>query len=232
MNLMSILWQISFITMILAFGIEIGLSLGLSNFNKRYFVMLYSSLIVGCVIVTRILSTYSESLKTFMYDYISIVYLVMAILMILIALDLIRRFKKNKTSFSLNVLANVIIISSCIILMALNTVFIAPTIGMSVNLLNIYSTAILVIILSITYLISKYLKNVSKPYPIILSEYMLVFSEYFIFSALFLPNISSALQKTTNITLYSSEYLVNMVLVLFALVVLGIIINKKNSLLK
>lgn len=232
MNLMNILWQISFISMILAFGVELGLSFGLGRYNKKMFSIFMLVTAIGTVIFTKILSIFSESVKTLFQTNVLLIYSIMALIMIIIAVKIIIDYKKNRTSFKLNMIANIAIIACCMILVALNVIFIAPTIQMTADLLNVYSTMLLVVIMIITYLISKLVKSNSKEYPVLLSDYLLMFGEYFIFSAVFFTYFPLAIQKTSNITINSVEHMVSLVFALVTLIILGIALNTKNNLLR
>ena len=232
MNVISVIWQISFISMILAFGVEIGLSSGLSNLRKKSFAVLCLIYCGGILIFTEILSFFSKNSINLFSDYISIIYGIMAIAMIVGAFKIIEKYKRNYHIFDCVKIANIITIPCCIISMAINIIVIQPTIDLSVHRLNLYSCILLLIIMIICYLTSKYIDIIKKPYPILLSNYMLVFGEYFIFTALFLPNIPTALQKTSNITIYSSEYMFIFMIITFVLIVFGVLLNARKSLLR
>jgi len=232
MNVISVIWQISFISMILAFGIEIGLSSGLSNLKKKSFAMLCVAYCGGIFIFTEILALFTKNSIDVLSDYVSIIYGLMAIAMIFGAYKIIQKYKRNDHIFDCVKIANIVTIPCCIISMAMNMLVIEPTIDLTLHRLNLYSCILLLIIMLICYLMSKYINIIKKPYPILLSNYMLVFGEYFVFTALFLPNISTALQKTSNITLYSTEYMFMFIILIVVLLVFGLLLNAKKSLLK
>lgn len=232
MNVISVIWQISFISMLLAFGIEVGVSSGLSKLNRRSFIMICCAYCGGIFLLTEILSLFPISLSGFLSDYITVIYGIMAILMIVGAYRIIKKYKNNDHVFDSIKIAHGISIPCCIFTMAINIMVIQPTIELSVNRLNLYSCALLLIIMTICYLTSKYIDIIKKPYPILLSNYMLLFGEYFIFTALFLPNISTALQKTSNITIYSTEYMFIFIIIIIGLIIFGLLLNIRKSLLK
>ncbi|MBO7718860.1 MAG: DUF2162 domain-containing protein [Methanosphaera sp.] len=232
MNVISVIWQISFISMLLAFGIEIGVSSGLSRLSKRSFIMICCAYCGGIFLLTEILSLFPISLSGFLSDYITPIYGIMAILMIIGAYKIIQKYKSNDDVFDSVKIAHIITIPCCIFSMAINIIVIEPTIELSVGRLNIYSCILLLIVMVICYLMSRYINIIKKPYPILLSNYMLLFGEYFVFTALFLPNISTALQKTSNITIYSTEYMFIFIIIIIGLIVFGLLLNARRSLLK
>ncbi|MDO5825935.1 MAG: DUF2162 family putative transporter [Methanosphaera sp.] len=232
MNVISVIWQISFISMLVAFGIEIGLSSGLSKLSKRSFTAICCAYCGGIFLLTEILSLFPISLSGLLSDYITVIYGVMAIVMIVGAFKIIQKYKNNDNIFDCVKIAHIITIPCCIFSMAINIMVIEPTIDLSINRLNLYSCILLLVIMVICYLASKYIKMIKKPYPILLSNYMLIFGEYFIFTALFLPNISTALQKTSNITIYSTEYMFMFIIIIIGLIVFGLLLNARKSLLK
>lgn len=232
MNIISIIWQISFISMLLAFGIEVGISSGLSKLTKRSFIMICCAYCGGIFLLTEILSLFPISLSGFLSDYITVIYGFMAILMIVGAFMIIKKYKENNHIFDSIKIAHCISIPCCIFTIAINILVIEPTLDLSMNRLNIYSCIMLLIIMVICYLMSKYIDIIKKPYPILLSKYMLIFGEYFLFTALFLPNISTALQKTSNITIYSTEYMFIFIIIIIGLIIFGLFLNIRKSLLK
>lgn len=231
MNVISILWQLSFISLLLFFAFQIGMSSGLSKLNKKSFVTLCVIYGVGILLLTWIFSNFTEFINTTLLDYVNILYFIMAVIMGITSLHIIKKWKANiyDKSNSLK-LANIATIPCCIITLTLNIIVIAPKIGFTITKLNIYSVLLLIIIMSIVYLTTKHI-NSKREYPVILSNYMLIFAEYFIFIGVFLPNISTALQKTTNITI-SSEYMINLAIFMVILIILGIIINTRKNLLR
>ena len=187
MNVISVIWQISFISMILAFGVEIGLSSGLSNLRKKSFLMLCVMYCGGIFVFTEILAFFTKNSIDVLSDYVSIIYGIMAIALILGAFKIIQKYKNDEYLFDCVKIANIITIPCCIISMAINILVIQPTIDLSLHRLNLYSCILLLLVMAICYLTSKYIDIIRKPYPILLSNYMLIFGEYFLFTALFLP---------------------------------------------
>ena len=73
------------------------------------------------------------------------------------------------------------------------------------------------------------IKFINKPYPIVLGNFMLLLGAYFLLSAIVIPNIASALTKTTSPITIGSPQDILMVILSFAILIIGgMILTKKG----
>lgn len=231
MEVISILWQFSLISLILSFAVELGLSAGLNNINKKNFAII-CGLYGGTLLIIAPFMYLIQELAQYINNYIIILYYLIAVILILVSLSIIKEYKEKGHVNNKYVIKGIIATYPCCILsIILDIVIIAPTIGIKSGMLCIYSLVILIVVMIIAYVTSKFLR-ISKPPSLIISNYMLLLAEYYIFSALILPNLSTALQKTNGMIIHSSEYIQIFLVVFIILLVLGIILNKKYTILK
>lgn len=235
MNMMSVLWQFGILAAILVFGIKVGLASGLANLSKKLFALICIGYGGGVLIISAVASLYAEQLTQAIYSYNSIFYIIMALIMIIAGLFTIREYKvhdhNTSTATSLAVIAPC---PCCFGSIVASVLIVAPTIGVGAFYLSWFAAAALVAVIAITYFASNIIiRYTSKPYPIILGNFMLLLGAYFLLSAIVIPNIAGSLSKDFgSLTMSSPETILAIVVMLIVLVIIGVFINKRsNSLL-
>lgn len=235
MDMMSVLWQFGILAAILVFGIKVGLASGLANLSKKLFALICIGYGGGVLIISAVASLYAEQLTQAIYSYNSIFYIIMALIMIIAGLFTIREYKvhdhNTSTATSLAVIAPC---PCCFGSIVASVLIVAPTIGVGAFYLSWFAAAALVAVIAITYFASNIIiRYTSKPYPIILGNFMLLLGAYFLLSAIVIPNIAGSLSKDFgSLTMSSPETILAIVVMLIVLVIIGIFINKRsNSLL-
>ena len=110
----------------------------------------------------------------------------------------------------------------------------APTIGVTSLDLSWYAAAALVGVMIVTYFASNAIvKSIKKPYPVILGNFMLLLGAYFLLSAIVIPNIAGVLSKTSSPITIGSPQDVLMIIVAFAILILGgVVMNKRDNILE
>lgn len=235
MDMMSVLWQFGILAAILVFGIKVGLASGLANLSKKLFALICIGYGGGVLLISAVASLYAEQLTQAIYSYNSIFYIIMALIMIIAGLFTIREYKvhdhNTSTATSLAVIAPC---PCCFGSIVASVLIVAPTIGVGAFYLSWFAAAALVAVIAITYFASNIIiRYTTKPYPIILGNFMLLLGAYFLLSAIVIPNIAGSLSKDFgSITMSSPETILAIVVMLIVLVIIGVFINKRsNSLL-
>lgn len=232
MDMMSVLWQFGIIAAILVFGIKVGLASGLANLSKKLLALICIGYGGGVLIISAIASLYAEQITQAIYSYNSIFYMIMALIMIIAGLITIREYKvhdhNTSTATSLAVIAPC---PCCFGSIVASILIVAPTIGVGAFYLSWFAAATLVAVIIITYFASNIIvKHISKPYPIILGNFMLLLGAYFLLSAIVIPNIAGSLSKDFgNLTMSSPESIIAIVVMLVILVIIGVFLNKKSK---
>ncbi len=232
MDMMSVLWQFGILAAILVFGIKVGLASGLANLSKKLLALICIGYGGGVLIISAVASLYAEQLTQAIYSYNSIFYIIMALIMIIAGLITIREWKvhdhNTSTATSLAVIAPC---PCCFGSIVASILIVAPTIGVGAFYLSWFAAAALVAVIIITYFASNtLLRFTSKPYPIILGNFMLLLGAYFLLSAIVIPNIAGSLSKDfSDLTMSSPETIIALVIMLIVLVIIGILLNKKSK---
>lgn len=232
--MMSILWQVGIFASVLVFGIKIGLASGLANLPRKLFAIICIAYGGGVVAISAIASLFAEQLVQAIYSYNSIFYIIMASIMIIAGLFTIREWKiHDKNTSTATSLAIIAPCPCCFGSIIASVLIVAPTVGVSSLNLSGYAAVALVAVMVVTYFASNIIvKFIKKPYPIILGNFMLLLGAYFLLSAIVIPNIAGVLSKNlTPITIGSPQDLLMIVLSFAILVVGGIILYRRGSIL-
>ncbi len=230
--MMSVLWQFGILAAILVFGIKVGLASGLANLSKKLLALICIGYGGGVLLISAVASLYAEQLTQAIYSYNSIFYIIMALIMIIAGLITIREYKvhdhNTSTATSLAVIAPC---PCCFGSIVASILIVAPTIGVGAFYLSWFAAAALVAVILVAYFASNIVvKYTSKPYPIILGNFMLLLGAYFLLSAIVIPNIAGSLSKDfSSLTMSSPESVIAIVVMLIVLVAVGIFLNKKSK---
>ena len=232
MDMMSVLWQVGIFASVLVFGVKIGLASGLANLSKRLFAIICIAYGGGVVLISAIASLYAEQLIQAIYGYNTIFYIIMASIMIVAGLFTIREWKiHDKNTSTATSLAIIAPCPCCFGSIVASILIVAPTIGVGAFYLSWFAAAALVAVIIIAYFASNIvIKYTSKPYPIILGNFMLLLGAYFLLSAIVIPNIAGSLSKKfSEITIASPETIIVVIVALIVLVIVGIFLNKSSK---
>ena len=232
MDMMGVLWQFGILAAILVFGIKVGLASGLANLSKKLLAIICVGYGGGVLIISAVASLYAEQLTQAIYSYNSIFYIIMALIMIIAGLITIREWKvhdhNTSTATSLAVIAPC---PCCFGSIVASILIVAPTIGVGAFYLSWFAAAALVAVIIITYFASNVIvKLTSKPYPIILGNFMLLLGAYFLLSAIVIPNIAGSLSKDFGeLSISAPQSVIAVVIMIVALVIIGVFLNKKSK---
>ena len=229
---MSVLCQFGILAAILVFGIKVGLASGLANLSKKLLAIICVGYGGGVLIISAVASLYAEQLTQAIYSYNSVFYIIMALIMIIAGLITIREWKvhdhNTSTATSLAVIAPC---PCCFGSIVASILIVAPTIGVGAFYLSWFAAAALVAVIIITYFASNIIvKLTSKPYPIILGNFMLLLGAYFLLSAIVIPNIAGSLSKDfKDLTMNSPESIIAVIFMIVVLVIIGVFLSKKSK---
>lgn len=232
MDMMGVLWQFGILAAILVFGIKVGLASGLANLSKKLLAIICVGYGGGVLLISAVASLYAEQLTQAIYSYNSIFYIIMALIMIIAGLITIREWKvhdhNTSTATSLAVIAPC---PCCFGSIVASILIVAPTIGVGAFYLSWFAAAALVAVIIITYFASNIIvKYTSKPYPIILGNFMLLLGAYFLLSAIVIPNIAGSLSKDFgNLTMGSPETIIAVIVMVVILVIIGVFLSKRSK---
>ena len=229
---MGVLWQFGIFAAILVFGIKVGLASGMANLSRKLFAIICVGYGGGVLIISAIASLFAQQLTQAIYSYNSIFYMIMALIMIIAGLFTIREWKvHNHNTSTATSLAVIAPCPCCFGSIVASIIIVAPTIGVGAFYLSWFAAAALVAVIIIAYFSSNIvIKHTTKPYPIILGNFMLLLGAYFLLSAIVIPNIAASLtKKFSPITVSSPTNILLAIVVIVALVGVGVFLNRKEK---
>lgn len=232
MDMMGVLWQFGIFAAILVFGIKVGLASGMANLSRKLFAIICVGYGGGVLIISAIASLFAQQLTQAIYSYNSIFYMIMALIMIIAGLFTIREWKvHNHNTSTATSLAVIAPCPCCFGSIVASIIIVAPTIGVGAFYLSWFAAAALVAVIIIAYFSSNIvIKHTTKPYPIILGNFMLLLGAYFLLSAIVIPNIAASLtKKFSPITVSSPTNILLAIVVIVALVGVGVFLNRKEK---
>ena len=231
MDMMTVLWQFGIFAAVIVFGVKIGLASGLANLSKKLFAIICIAYGGGVIGISAIASLFADQLVQAIYSYNTLFYIAMASVMIIAGLFTIREWKiHDKNTSTATSLAIIAPCPCCFGSIIASVLIVAPTIGVSSLDLSWYAALALVGVMIVTYVASNTIVRViNRPYPIVLGNFMLLLGAYFLLSAIVIPNIAGVLSKTSSPVSISSPQDVLMVILAFAILLVGGMVLKKRG---
>ena len=229
--MMTVLWQVGIFAAVIVFGVKIGLASGLDNLSKKLFAIICIAYGGGVIGISAIASLFADQLVQAIYSYNTLFYIAMASVMIIAGLFTIREWKiHDKNTSTATSLAIIAPCPCCFGSIIASVLIVAPTIGVSSLDLSWYAALALVGVMIVTYVASNTIVRViNRPYPIVLGNFMLLLGAYFLLSAIVIPNIAGVLSKTSSPVSISSPQDVLMVILAFAILLVGGMVLKKRG---
>jgi len=222
--MLELLWQIGILSAVLIFGVKIGLAMGFSGLTKKVGVLIAIGYGLGIYVLSLIVTENSGILYQFIYDYNSILFGIMSVIIIYAGLHTIREWKVHQKNHAKATCAAMIAPCPCLFGSVTAAIILAaPLIGASAVVIGQYAALLITItILAVYFASGRIVKVLNKPYPILLGNFMLFVGLYFLASIIVLPNINKVLQspmKAYDISSVSNLVYISVFLIL--LIILG-----------
>lgn len=232
MEIISLIWQVGVLSVLLVFGIKIGLAMGFAGLSKKIAAAIIIGYALGIVALTTLANTYMSSVQGFFTQYATAITLIMAAVIMYAGFHTINEWKQNqKNTAKATCMAMVAPCPCCFGAVVASIVLFSPMIGLSAATLGYYSAVALAVLITIFYFVSGLIVMVvKKPYPVLLGNFMLFAGLYFMASAIVLPNINSIMtQEMTPLVIPELNTFLIVIVGIVALVGLGVVLNKKKS---
>lgn len=232
MDMINTLWQMGVLSVVLIFGIKIGLAMGFANLSKKIAALITIGYGVGVILLTSLASTYISSIQGFFTEYSSLITIIMALVIMYAGFHTIKEWKQEKNDHaSATCMAMIAPCPCCFGAVLAVIVTVSPIIGMAASTIGYWSGIALMIMIAIFYLTSGLIvKFINKPYPVLLGNFMLFAGLYFLASAIILPNISSVLQnQMAQMSVPPLTTLLIILVVVAGLIGLGVFIQKRGT---
>ena len=202
----ELIWECLIISMVVLFGINIGLAIGLTEFHKKKAIAI--SAVYGAIIL--ILSILTNFLNFQLYNiantYIPEILGIIGIIIFLNGIYAIIKWRNTKKEYYSFLQAG--IPSICYFTgFGSVSVLLSKEITISFLEFSIFIAIATVLVLIVFYLFSKILRNAERSYPVLLGNFMILNGFYFLTSAAFIPtieNLSSVQMSPLSISSMSS----------------------------
>ena len=230
--MLDLLWHLGILSVVLLFGIKIGLAMGFSGLSKKVSVAISTGYGLGIYILSFIISKYTSTFYNFISDYNSAIFLIMALIIIYTGFYTIKEWKIHQKNHAKATCAAMIAPSPCCFgMIGVAIIMISPIIGASSVLIGQYAAIFLSLTILIVYFASEAITRITKkPYPILLGNFMLFAGFYFIASIIVIPNINKVLKSPMSpMNIPSSETLIYVLICAVILIFSGFCITKKRS---
>ena len=186
------------------------------------------------MLLSAIASLYTSQMTEIINSYNSIIYLIMAIIMIFSGIYTIKEWKKHENNTMRT--TRMILVAPCPCYFGsilASIIMAAPTIGLGAFSLSQYVAIAMVLVILLGYFASNLIvKFLKKPYPIVIGNFMLFLGIYFLLSSILIPNIIQAFNQSMRfMTIPSITSLALTFLVAIGIVIIGIMISRRNDFL-
>ena len=220
----ELLWECVIISLVLLFGINIGLAMGLTEIRKKEAL----ALSISYGLITLIISILTNLLNSTLYStinyYIFAVLGVIGVITLLSGIYTIKKWKKTKKG--IYPLQSAAMLSSSICYFAgftATALLLSKEITTSFLEFNIFVVIAAVLAIMGIYSFSKILKHAERPYSVLLGNFMILNGFYFLISAAFIPNIAKMSSLQTNALTITSDLssLIFMIMAFAGIILLG-----------
>lgn len=200
----ELIWECVTVSLVLLFGINIGLAIGLTEIRKKKAFALSVSYGLILLVLSTIANFYISS--AVVNDYIPEILGAIGIVIILSGIYTIDKWKKSKEKYD-SFLSAAILSSSICCFAGFTCVFTVLSKNLTSPFLGISAimAMALILLIFIFYLFSKILRNAESPYPVLLGNFMVLNGFYFLISAVFIPNIAKLSSLQTSALTISSD---------------------------
>jgi predicted transporter len=228
--MIELLWILGFLSVLLVFGVYIGLSIKYAGLSKKFAVSILIGYGAGILVLSRLADIYSP-LYSLVYNYGSIIFLLIAIVMIYSGFHIINKWKINKEFAKHSNFAMISLIPCCFGSVLTVVILVSHIIGSSSYVIGQYAAVILVLIIALIYLAYDIINGINKKsIPIVLGNSLVFNGLFFLVAALVFPNISSVLTAKMSPLEISSPLIVLYIAIVTVLIMLiGGLITKKRS---
>lgn len=229
---MELLWKLGILSVVLVFGLKIGLAMGFAGLSKKVTAAIILGYGGGILLLTYLASGFVDQLQGFVYDYSSVLGMAMAAVILYAGFHTLKEWKINQNNTVTATCMAMIAPCPCCFGAAVAAIIIAsPLIGASALVVGEYAVLFLMVIMTVCYLLSGLIgRALNKPYPVLLGNFMLFAGFYFLTSAIVIPNISTVLsQEMSPLNIPDFWMFVYALITVTILTIAGFIISRQRS---
>jgi predicted transporter len=235
LKMTELLWECLLISIVLLFGVNIGLAIGLTKIPNKNILSI--SLLYGAILFTlSILASYATPLYSATHDYISWIIGIIGVITILSGIHTVIKWRNDKEwrneegeydSFP----SKAAISSSlcCFVGFLFTAIMLSKTMESFYLEINIILAVVLFLIIFIFYSFSRFLRHAETPYPILLGNFMILNGFYFLIAALFLPTMETMTSiQTSPLFINSTSNLIFLIMAAGGIFLIGVYLKKEG----
>lgn len=226
--MIELTWKCLIISIILLFGINIGLAMGLTKKSKKNVLVWMAAYCISILILSNIIG-FRSSLYGVFNNYIPEILGLMGIVTVLSGIYTILQWRKNKKEY--NSLFSFALLSSSIcgfIGMLSTFILLNKTPLFSTFASRAFMLGTLLLLVMVFYSFSKFLRKAERPYPVVLGNFMILNGFYFIIAATFIPNLDNLAKVQMNpFSIDSVSSLFFMIIALLGILLLGVYLQNR-----
>lgn len=227
----ELLWECVIISLILLFGVNIGLAMGLTRLSRVK--SLFVSILYGAILFAlSVMANYATSLYNVTSTFIAYMIGIIGIITITCGIYSIINWKKDKEKCYSFKSLSIIVPSICCFVGFIFAAILFNNKNTETNflLISILMAVIFVIIIVAFNLFSKLLKYAERPYSVLLGNYMILNGFYFLIAGLFIPNFKSlALLKTNPLTISSTTNMLFLLMAAAGVFLIGVYLTREGK---
>lgn len=226
MTSISVTWSFLITSIIILFGTMNGVGISLKKISKLNFALITLIYAIVIFVLLFIISLNNHLSYDFFNHYIAEIIGILGLLVLLAGILTIKNWKGNKEIAYLNNPAfTVPVIGGTVGVTSVYVLLIGPNSGNNIELMLAIFFGLLLISF-IAFGVSKFLKKLEKPYPIIVTNFMVLVGFFFIMFAAFIPNIATLSNLHMNpLYLRSTDYVVFLVIAVAGIFLCGVFIQ-------
>ncbi|MBI4814125.1 MAG: hypothetical protein HY802_07595, partial [Methanobacterium sp.] len=170
----ELIWECLIISIVLLFGINIGLAMGLTKIPKN--ILLSVSLLYGAILfILNLMTWFVTPLYNFTNEYISLIIGLIGVITILTGIHTIIKWRKDGKVHDL-LLSKATVCSSicCFSGFTFTAILLSKTMESFYLEFSIIMALALIVIMIFFYSFSKFLRHAERPYPVLLGNFMIL----------------------------------------------------------
>jgi predicted transporter len=230
--MLDLYWQIGILSVVLVFGIIIGLASGFVRLSKKAATGVAIGYGGVIIILTFLITNYVDIVHKIVYDYNFAIFMAIGIVIICAGFYTIREWNLHReTNAKASCVAMTVSCPCCIGAIIAVIILASPFIEVSTLLVGQYAAVLLSITIIAFYFASDaVVRIIKRPYPILLGNFMLFIGFYLLAAAIIIPNISTVIQSPMSpMTIPSIDTLIYAMVFVVILGFMGFYISKNKS---
>lgn len=227
----DLLWECLTISLVLLLGINIGLTVGLTQFSRGKIISL--SILYGAILLAlSMIAGYSTFLYNIANEYVPYIIAIIGVVIIINGIYTIIRWKKEKDEYSSFPSVTTMVPSICFFAGFFFTAILLNNKNNEPDflLISIIMAILFVIIITLFAMFSNFLRHAERPYPVLLGNFMILNGFFFLIAGLFIPTIKTMEFIQTNpLTIDSTSSLFFLIMAGVGVLLIGVYLKREGK---